>query len=230
MNLNPTPVFRNLPPDAEVRTCQPIELRADAQAGDVLEGYAAVFNQETDIMGLWKEKVRAGAFLDTLKRGDSVYALFNHDVNLVLAKNQKADGSSGGLKMHEDRTGLKVTIIPVDTPTGNEVKELIRGGYVDKMSFAFIVEDEVWSRKDGMDVREITKVRLFDVSPVTFPAYQGTSISARAQEARAAFAATLDATPPAGGPTPDDQPTGRVWEVDIEAERLRNLEVHRHGV
>jgi HK97 family phage prohead protease len=192
-----------------------------------------VFNQDADISGLWRERIRPGAFKDSLKRSDLVYALWNHDPSQVLARNVKPDGSRGGLRMHEDRSGLKVTIRPYDTPTGREVLTLVREGGIDKMSFAFTVEDEVWSRRDGVDVREITKARLFDVSPVTFPAYEGTSISARALEACAAFAAQevpitpddphLDDTDPA-------EPTDTAWEAELEAERLKELEVTIHGI
>jgi HK97 family phage prohead protease len=264
---------RTIPSLLELRT------EPDDESG-VMAGYAAVFNQEADIGGLWREKIRAGAFTDTLKRGDEVYALWNHDPSQVLARNTKSDGTRGGLRMHEDRSGLKVSIRPYDTPTGREVLTLVREGGIDKMSFAFLVEDEVWSRKDGMDIREITKVRLFDVSPVTFPAYSGTSISARAMEARAAFDASVDSplvepeplvedpsapTEPEPEPLvaamaissdpipeiPENQPfegdalsngyeidptetpaepDAGAWEAELEAERLRNLEVHVHGI
>ena len=196
-----------------------------------------MFNQDADISGLWRERIRPGAFTDSLKRGDLVYALWNHDPSQVLARNVKPDGSRGGLRMHEDRSGLKVTIRPYDTPTGREVLTLVREGGIDKMSFAFSVEDEVWSRRDGVDVREITKVRLFDVSPVTFPAYEGTSISARALEARAAFDAQSLSIAKPEPPTEEkpltdnpDQPTIAAWEVELEAERLKVLEVQQDGI
>lgn len=217
---------------AELRTISTqIELRADENGSAVLEGYAAVFNQEADIMGMWKERIRPGAFTDTLKRGDPVYALFNHDPSQVLTVNVRGDGSHGGLYLHEDRTGLKTTIHPDDTDIGNRVTTLVRNKTIHKMSFAFMVEDEIWSRKDGVDIREITRAKLFDVSPVTYPAYEGTSISARAHEARAAFVASfVEPEPPDGGTEPEGQPTDAAWETDIEAERLRNVEVHSHGV
>ena len=241
-----------------------LELRTEPEGeSGVMAGYAAVFGQEADIGGMWREKIRAGAFTDTLKRGDEVYALWNHDPSQVLARNVLADGTRGGLRMHEDRSGLKVSIRPYDTPTGREVLTLVREGGIDKMSFAFLVEDEVWSRKDGVDVREITKVRLFDVSPVTFPAYSGTSISARAMEARAAFDASQqvepvpqeipvdpipedpgtpvisitepipDPEPQAANPEPIEspaQPDADAWEAELEAERLKGLEVLAHGI
>jgi HK97 family phage prohead protease len=219
-------------PQLEKRTLATLlEYRAadDPSNGDSLEGYAAVFNQDADISGLWRERIRPGAFTDTLKRGDLVYALWNHDPSQVLARNVKPDGSRGGLRMHEDRSGLKVTIRPYDTTTGREVLTLVREGGIDKMSFAFTVEDEVWSRKDGVDVREITKARLFDVSPVTFPAYEGTSISARALEARAAFSAQeVPVTPP--DDTEPAEPTDSAWEAELEAERLKTMEVTIHGI
>ena len=264
---------RTIPSLLELRT------ESEGEAG-VMAGYAAVFNQDADIGGMWRERIRPGAFMDTLKRGDEVFALFNHDPSQVLARNILADGTRGGLRMHEDRSGLKVSIRPYDTPTGREVLTLVKEGGIDKMSFAFLVEDEVWSRKDGVDVREITKVRLFDVSPVTFPAYSGTSISARAMEARAAFDASVDSPLPPMEPVPQEvpvdlvpadpetpvisipeplpdpepvhdpepmpepesqaanpdpidspaEPTDVTWEAELEAERLKGLEVLTHGI
>ena len=215
-----------------------LQLRS-SDTENVLEGYAAVFNQDADIGGWFRERIRPGAFTDTLKRNDQVYALFNHDPSQVLGVNFKSDGTAGGVKLHEDRTGLRTTIRPIGTDIGERVSQMVREGVIDKMSFAFVSEDEVWIRENGVDIREITRAKLYDVSPVTYPAYSGTSIGARADlivsqramEARSQFDMTFhDPIPepkpePREEPKPDDQPTDGAWEVEIEAERLRMMEV-----
>lgn len=142
-------------------------------------GHAAVFNQEADIGGWFRELVEPGAFKASIKH-DDVRALFNHDENYILGRNK-----SGTLKLSEDETGLKVSIDPPDTQYARDLAVSIERGDISQMSFAFQVQEEEWVRGEGkdLDIRKIKKVRLFDVSPVTFPAYDGTDIAMRSHEA-----------------------------------------------
>ena len=82
----------------------------------------------------------------------------------------------------EDEVGLRVRISPPDTSWARDLQASIRRGDITQMSIGFIVEEDKWSTRDGMDVREIRKVQLFDVSPVTFPAYTATDVGVRAME------------------------------------------------
>ncbi len=142
-------------------------------------GHAAVFGQSTDIGGWFREQVEPGAFKSSIKK-DDVRALFNHDPNFVLGRN-----TAGTLTMSEDETGLKVSIDPPDTQLARDLAISIARGDINQMSFSFQVLEEEWKmgEKKELDLRTIKKVRLFDVSPVTFPAYEGTDIAMRSRDA-----------------------------------------------
>jgi len=139
-------------------------------------GYAAIFNSETDIMG-FREKVAPGAFDDVLQQ--DVRALFNHDPNMVLARTK-----SGTLKLEVDATGLKYEFYTPDTTAGKDLAESVARGDIDQSSFGFTVKSDTWTKNDeGRDVRTINKVgQLFDISPVTYPAYEDTAVALRSQQ------------------------------------------------
>lgn len=154
-----------------------IELRDDDTP--TITGHAAMFNQETDIGGMFREKIKKGAFSESIGK-DDVRALFNHDPNFVLGRNK-----AGTLKMVEDRKGLAIEISPPDTQQARDLMVSMRRGDISQMSFGFQVQEESWRMgEDGeSDVRTLKKVRLFDVSPVTFPAYEGTDVAVRSHVA-----------------------------------------------
>lgn len=138
----------------------------------VIEGHAALFNSETEIMGAFREKIAPGAFRESIE-SDDIRALFNHDMNHVLGRNK-----SGTLDLTEDGDGLRDKIDLPDNSVGRNVAESVRRGDVTGQSFSFRAEEESWERNDeGLDLRTIEKATLFDVGPVTFPAYQDTDVS-----------------------------------------------------
>jgi HK97 family phage prohead protease len=155
------------------------EIRAegegDGSQAPQLNGYAAVFDQLSVLLyGMFREKIDRGAFAASLT--DDVRALWNHDANLVLGRTK-----AGTLRLAEDAHGLRVEIDPPDTQAGRDALESIRRGDVDQMSFMFDVLEDTWDQDgDGQLIRTLRKVKLYEVSPVTFPAYQGTEVSARA--------------------------------------------------
>lgn len=139
-----------------------------------LVGYAAVFNQVTDLLPGFREVVRRGAFAKSIREGD-IRALWNHDPNYVLGRTR-----SGTLKLDEDEHGLKVEIAPPNTAWARDLLESIKRADVDQMSFGFRVLQDRWTREDTeKPLRELLEVELFDVSPVTFPAYPETEIGVR---------------------------------------------------
>ena len=151
----------------------------ESDSGICLEGHAAVFDSWSETLGgifPFKEKVRKGAFAESIGR-DDIRALFNHDPNYVLGRNR-----AGTLELVEDDVGLRVRITPPDTSWARDITTSIRRGDISQMSIGFVVEDDEWSSKDGIDTRELKKVRLFDVSPVTFPAYTATDVGVRAMQ------------------------------------------------
>ena len=151
----------------------------ESDGGTCIEGHAAVFDSWSETLGgifPFKEKVRKGAFAESIGR-DDIRALFNHDPNYVLGRNR-----AGTLELEEDDVGLRVRITPPDTSWARDITTSIRRGDISQMSIGFVVEDDEWSSKDGIDTRELKKVRLFDVSPVTFPAYTATDVGVRAMQ------------------------------------------------
>lgn len=142
-----------------------------------LSGHAAVFSQLSEDLGGWREQIAPGAFAEAIEK-DDIRALFNHDSNFVLGRNV-----SGTLRLGEDIRGLAIEIDLPDTQTILDlVAAPIERGDVSQMSFGFSVRPggQDWAKDDeGRVVRTLKKVRLFDVSPVTFPAYRQTDIAVR---------------------------------------------------
>lgn len=144
-----------------------------------IEGHAAIFNEWSETLGgffPYKERVLPGAFKDSIEK-DDIRALFNHNPDYVLGRNK-----SGTLELKEDEKGLKVIIHPPDTQWARDLLVSIDRGDITQMSFGFIVESDRWGLEDGMDVRELHKVKLFDVSPVTYPAYPQTDVGVRSMD------------------------------------------------
>ena len=154
-----------------------LEMRVEGEGeATKLTGYAATFNKWSETLGWFREKIDPGAFADALKNSD-VRALKNHDPNLLLGRS-----TSGTLRLDENKTGLKFEIDIPDTNTGRDTAEEVRRGAITGCSFAFTVEEDSWKydEKNGLDERTIVKVgQLFDVGPVTYPAYPDTSVAAR---------------------------------------------------
>ena len=142
-----------------------IETRMEEGETMNVVGHASVYNTMSEDLGGFREIIAPGAFDDVLE--NDVRALINHDGNLILART-----TSGTLALSTDEKGLKYEFDMPETSYGKDLAISMKRGDVTQSSFAFTVENDNWETKDGMDVRTITKVkRLFDVSPVTYPAY-----------------------------------------------------------
>lgn len=101
-------------------------------------------------------------------------ALWNHNSDLILGRM-----SNKTLTLAEDETGLAIEFQPPDTQMGQDAVTIIERGDVYQMSFAFRTIKDLWHTEDGMQVRELLEVQLFDVSPVTYPAYPQTDVNVR---------------------------------------------------
>lgn len=158
--------------------CKEVRAESGADGKPLIRGYAAVFNQLSEDLGGFREQLSTGAFSEAIGNSD-VRALVNHDPNLVLGRNK-----AGTLTMREDSAGLYVEVSPPDTQAARDLITSMQRGDINQMSFAFTVakEDQQWTRDGtGPWLRTIKKVsRLYDVSVVTYPAYQQTSAAARA--------------------------------------------------
>lgn len=137
-------------------------------------GNSAVFETLSDDLGGFREKIERGAFKDAIK-GD-VRALFNHDPNMVLGRT-----TAGTLELEETRDGLAMTVTPPDTQVARDLMTSIERGDITGQSFSFETEVDEWeSVENGPDIRTLKKIRaVFDVGPVTFPAYPDTDVAIR---------------------------------------------------
>nr|DAT28323.1 MAG TPA: prohead serine protease [Caudoviricetes sp.] len=164
-----------------------IEIRATnstpvvSQDSRTVEGYAVVFNSQSEDLGFYETINPAAITEEVLMRSD-VFCLFNHDQDKVLARSKYGTGS---LQLQLDEQGLKYTFTAPNTDLGDELLEYLRRGDIDSSSFAFTVStdegSEVWTTgTDGRQYREILKIdELHDVSPVWNPAYSSTTVSQR---------------------------------------------------
>ena len=153
-----------------------LELRGKAGEAKTLVGYAAVFNREATIAGFFREQIAPGAF-DAAIREDDVRALFNHDPNYVLGRT-----TSGTLTLSQDDDGLRYEADPPDTQWARDLMVTVGRGDVNQSSLGFEVVREEWTNPETraeLPLRTILEPRLFDVSPVTYPAYEETSAEAR---------------------------------------------------
>ena len=152
-----------------------VEIRAlDTEDGSIrIGGYAATFNKEATGLN-FREVIAPGAFTRTLKTGNPVFLLVNHDMGeLPLAATQ-----SGTLQLSEDRFGLRMEAdLDPSNPRAAEVASALRRGDVNKMSFAFSVAEDGQVREEGL--RTLTDLDLYEVSVVTLPAYDSTTVGLR---------------------------------------------------
>lgn len=159
----------------------PLELRAvDGEEEDgtpKIEGYAAVFNSLSVEMWGFRERIAPGAFTETLEN-DDIRSLWNHNSDFVLGRVK-----SGTLALEEDDEGLRFEVQPPDTQWGRDALTSVRRGDVDQASFMFRTLKHDWSIDENEQlIRTLLKVKLYEVSPVTFPAYPATQVSARGLE------------------------------------------------
>lgn len=147
-----------------------IEVREADGEEMILEGYAAVFNSETDL-GHFREVIKPGAFDDVMS--NDVRALINHDPNLVLGRT-----TNGTLELSQDERGLKYRVKLGAQQYAKDFYESVKRGDISQSSFAFTIDKQSWNEE--RTVRSVDKVRqLLDVSPVTYPAYAAATVQAR---------------------------------------------------
>lgn len=160
------------------RRFQTVEMRAiEDDDKMIVEGTPIVYDQETDI-GWFREKIARGAATEALKTSD-IFLLFNHDPNKPLARTK-----NGTLEAWEEEDGVHMRADLSKSTLGPDLYRDIKSGLIDKMSFAFTVEEQTWKEQEGMtDLRIVDKIaELYDLSPVTYPAYKQTELVARSAE------------------------------------------------
>lgn len=156
-----------------------VDNTTDGSQNNVIAGYVAEFEKYSHELndffrGKFKEKIRKGAFENSI-RSKVIKALWNHDDNKVLGSTK-----SKTLNLWEDERGLKFELTLPNNNWGADALESVRRGDVDGMSFGFIPTITEWDdASDSETIRTLVEVDLIEISPVAFPAYPQTSVSAR---------------------------------------------------
>jgi uncharacterized protein len=155
-----------------------LELRASGEADGLgtAAGYAALFDVETDICGLWREKIAAGAFATSLREND-VVALHSHNTGRVVGRMK-----AGTLTVREDGTGLAFENPLPDTTDGRDLSVQIDRGDVHGMSFGFCTRKQEWDETVDPPLRTILEAELYEITYTAFPAYPDTSVGLRSLE------------------------------------------------
>ncbi len=158
------------------RRCVPLrEVRLKGDGGSILEGRGIVYNEWTD-MGGWLERVAVGAADDSIST-DDIKSLFNHDANYPLGYN-KADPPT--LRLAADAAGVSYETDLPETSYAADLKVSVRRGDIHGNSFGFYTLEDRWGTIDGKEYRELTRVQVVDIGPVTFPQYVQTDLALRA--------------------------------------------------
>lgn len=166
----------------------PCEVRAEGDESPKIVGLGAVYydgtpRTEYEIWPGVVERIRPGAFAKSI-RDDDVRGLWNHNSDLVLGRRSPDSGrqSRNTMRLWESDDGLHYEVTPPDSGIGRTAVESIQRGDVDGSSIGFFVTGYQWSdgEQDGPEVRELTEFELLDVSPVTYPAFNATTVGIRA--------------------------------------------------
>ena len=143
-----------------------VEKREDGK--EVVVGHASIYDSRSNNLGGFYEYIAKGAFTDELIGKSDVRALINHNPDKVLARS-----TSGTLKLQADDKGLRYEFQIPETSYGKDLAINLKNGNISQSSFAFTLQNDEWSSDDdGNDIRTITAIdRLYDISAVTYPAY-----------------------------------------------------------
>lgn len=158
------------------------EVRAEEneEHGHYLSGHPIVYNERTDL-GWYDEIIDSGALDDTDLR--DVRFLVNHNTDMIPLARSRNNNASSTMQMTVEDDGMKIRV-DLDTENNTEAKSLysaVNRGDISGMSFMFAVDKDTWEDIDtDHPTRHVTAIsKVFEVSAVTFPAYEATSISAR---------------------------------------------------
>lgn len=157
-----------------------IEIRENQDGDKTITGYAVKWEMKSHTMGYFtrfREQFKKGAFAESLNKEDQ-RALWSHDTSQVLGRTK-----NGTLRLYEDDIGLRFELDLPNTTLGKDAYETIKRGDVDGVSFGFRMKKEEWDESDLDNVtRTITQADLFEISPVGFPAYPDSQVSARSAD------------------------------------------------
>lgn len=170
--------FRSMVP----ASAHPVTITRSEGKPTVVQGYGAVFFRDDNpgteywLFNDLVERVGRGAFDRALRDNDDVRALFNHDVNQIMGRS-----SAGTLRLSVDEVGLRYAFDLPDSPNGKNLEQALERKDVTGSSFSFDMLRVEYREEDDFFVREMLDVKLFDVGPVTFPAYTAATAGLRAE-------------------------------------------------
>lgn len=161
-----------------------VRMESRADGSEIIVGYGAVFydpaNAGTEYE-LWedmRERIMPGAFDRAIREKHDARGLFNHDPSDLLGR-----VAAGTMRLSVDSTGLLYEIDKPDTQVGRDVAVSIKRGDLSGSSFAFIARRTVWIEQDGLLIRQVEDLDLYDTGPVTYPAYEATTAGLRSADA-----------------------------------------------
>jgi HK97 family phage prohead protease len=207
------------------RRAVPTEFEVRSEGGAFnFYGYALKWDARSQNLGGFRERVALGATSEAIQL-DDIRALYNHDPNLILGRNR-----SGTLRLSEDSTGLHYEVDMPDTTYARDLATSMERGDVSQSSFGFRVkaDGDAWAEDDdGFPLRTLTRISLFDVSPVTYPAYNDSTsgVGSRALE----LLAERRGIPVGRLDSPDAIRAAIRGEVEVPAPvaaRSRSLDLH----
>ena len=159
--------------EKRIFNCKELRYHEDEHGKKKVRGYAAVFNELSEDLGNFREKINPDAFNNVLD--NDVVALLNHDMDNLFGRT-----SNGTVKLSVDERGLYTEIDMPNTQLAKDTIELMERGDISQMSFGFYVGQDSWNKSDAGNIRTIEEIsRLVDISLVTIPAYPQTSASVR---------------------------------------------------
>lgn len=200
----------------------PVEAREGQDGAATIAGYASVFNSEYEVAGMFTESVDPRAFNKTLSERDGLAVVWSHDADRVLgtvrSNTARFDVDEHGLRYEADLDLLD--------PDGISAWRKITTGKVDRSSFSFEVVKDKWEDRDGgLPHRQLVEVKLWEASPVLWPASSATEVDVK--RAVTSYAEYRGASPDAESieqvrkattPEPEVEPPQALGATQVEPE------------
>ncbi|PWK05308.1 HK97 family phage prohead protease [Tumebacillus permanentifrigoris] len=177
MEQKPTPQRDENQNEIRTLAIHGLNTRAKGEAGTMITGYAAVYDEYTEIQDWWGdtyfERIAKDAIVDTLGDGHDIFALKNHNWNAVVGR------TGANLVLENQQSGLYFEVTPNNSTLGRDMLEDVNSGLIKGCSIGFKIREQIWESKDDLWYRTITKLDLFEITLTPIPAYTSTTAEVR---------------------------------------------------